>query len=426
MALISGTSNGDIIDGSQERDEITALPGNDSVSGLAGNDSINGNQGADTLNGGQGDDMIYGGRGLDSSHGGRGNDLLFGGVGNDTLRGDRGVDTLSGGEDSDLFVLGRDGADTITDFSSGDEIGLADGLTAQDLSIVESSNNGAVSTIIRDRLTGQVLATLSGVSPAAIDTSRFRSISTSSSSTVSPGTQAARNFDIRFDYRYDTNGFFNDPKRRAVLEAAANSWEDIIKDEFPDIPVGTSTPFVNNPQTDVADTFITDTPIDDLLIFVGSRDLTGNTLAEAGPSGFFTDESRYTGSNFEPWMGSIGFDATSNWFFDRTLNTADDIPGDAFDFYSVALHELAHVLGFGTAQAFDNLVSGSNFIGDLAKSVNGGTSIPLDAPDLGHIEVGYRIDGVEPLMLAASDAGVRNFATPADLAVLANIGYILQ
>jgi RTX calcium-binding nonapeptide repeat (4 copies) len=425
MALINGTSNSDTIEGLQESDSIAALPGNDIVSGFAGNDSIHGNQGADTLNGGQGDDTIYGGRGLDVLHGGQGNDLMFGGVGNDTLWGDRGADTLSGSEDSDLFVLSSNGADTITDFSSGDEIGLADGLTAQDLSIVETSNNGAVNTIIQDRLTGQILATLNGVSSAAIDTSRFRSIS-SSSLAISPGTQATRNFDIRFDYRYDTNGFFSDPKRRAVLEAAANTWEDIIKDEFPDIPVGTSTPFVNNPQTDVSDTFVTDTPIDDLLVFVGSREFTGNTLAQGGPSGFFTNESRYTGSNFEPWIGSVGFDANSNWFFDQTLNTADDIPGDAFDFYSVALHELAHVLGFGTAKAFDNLISGSNFNGDRAKAANGGDPIPLEpAPDLGHIEVGYRINGVEPLMLAASEAGVRNFATPVDIAALADIGYIL-
>jgi hypothetical protein len=425
MALINGTSSSDTIDGSQEPDSIAALPGNDSVSGFAGNDSINGNQGADTISGGQGDDWIYGGRGLDLLHGGQGNDLLFGGVGNDTLWGDRGADTLSGGEDSDLFAIGRNGADTITDFSSGDEIGLADGLTAQDLSVVESSNNGSVNTIIQDRLTGQVLATLSGVSSAAIDPSRFRSIS-SSASAVSPETQATRNFDIRFDYRYDTNGFFSDPKRRAVLEAAASTWEGIIKDEFPDIPVGTRTPFVSNPQTDVNDTFVTDTPIDDLLVFVGSRGLGGNTIAQGGPSGFFTNESRYTGSNFEPWIGSVGFDAGTKWFFDQTLNTADDVPGDAFDFYSVALHELAHVLGFGTAKAFDNLVSGSNFIGDRAKAANGGNPIPLEpAPDLGHIEVGYRINGVEPLMLAASGSGVRNFATPIDIAALADIGYVL-
>lgn len=424
MALINGTFSSDTIDGSQERDQITALPGNDRINGFADSDSINGNQGADTISGGQGDDTIYGGRGHDLLHGGQGNDLLFGGVGNDTLWGDRGANTLSGGEDSDLFVLGRNGADTITDFGSGDEIGLADGLTAQDISIVATSNNGTTNTIIQDRLTGQILATLSGVSSTAIDTSTFRLISNSASA-VTPGTQSERNFDIRFDYRYDTNGFFRDPQRRAVLEAAANTWEGIIKDEFPDIPVGTRTPFVNNPQTDVADLFETDTPIDDLLIFVGAREFIGNTLAEGGSSGFFSNESRYTGSNFEPWIGSVAFDSGTNWFYDRTLDTADDIPNEALDFYSVALHELAHVLGFGVSDAFDKLVSDSSFNGDRAKAVNGGNPIPLDVPGLGHFRDDYRIDGVGPLMLSASEGGVRNFVTSADIAVLADIGYIV-
>ncbi len=235
-----------------------------------------------------------------------------------------------------------------------------------------------------------------------------------------------RNFDIRFDYRYDTNGFFSDPQRREVLEAVANTWEGIIEDEFPDIPVGTPTPFVNNPQTDVSDTFVTDAPIDDLLVFVGARDMGGNTLAEGGPSGFFTSESRYTGSNFEPWIGTVAFDSLTNWFFDPNLSTADDIPSEAFDFYSIALHELGHVLGFGTSGAFDRLISGSNFNGDRTKAANDGNSVPLEpSPDLGHIQNGYRIDGVEPLMLSTSASGIRNFITPIDIAALADIGYIL-
>jgi hypothetical protein len=425
MAAIDGTINSDILDGTQDEDLITALPGNDNVRGFAGNDLINGNQGADTLSGGQGGDTLYGGRGNDSLRGSRGTDLLFGGIGNDTLWGDRDEDTLTGGDGSDLFAIAAaQDTDTILDFRSDDAIGLAGGLTFQDLNI-SGTSTGNVSTIIQDRLTGEVLAILNGVAPNTISAANFRTISDSTSSLTS-GVQTQSSFNIRFDYRYDTNGFFGDPQRRAVLEAVANNWESIIKDEFSDIPVGKPTPFVANPQTDISDTFVTDTPIDDLLVFVGSRAFGGSTLAQGGPSGFFTNESRYTGSNFEPWIGSIGFDANTKWFFDPSLNTADDIPGDAYDFYSVALHELAHVLGFGTAQAFDNLISGSNFNGDRTKAVNGGQSVPLEpAPDLGHIETGYRINGVEPLMLATTSTGVRNFPTSVDIAALANIGYIV-
>jgi hypothetical protein len=44
-------------------------------------------------------------------------------------------------------------------------------------------------------------------------------------------------FNIVFDYRFDTSGFFNDPQRRATLEAAAKAWESLIADEFPNVPL---------------------------------------------------------------------------------------------------------------------------------------------------------------------------------------------
>ncbi|WP_019499186.1 hypothetical protein [Pseudanabaena sp. PCC 6802] len=427
MAVINGTSGSDTLEGTQDGDNITALAGNDVVRGLALNDLVNGNQGADTISGGQGADTIYGGRGNDSLRGAKGTDALLGGAGDDTLWGDLGADTLTGGDGSDAFVLASSqDTDRIVDFSSGDSIALAGNLTFGDLNISGTTENNAVSTVIQDRLTGQVLAILTGVDPGAIAASNFRTISDTGS--PSQSGQASSSFDIRFDYRYDTNGFFSDPQRRAALEAAANTWESIIKDEFPDIPVGTPTPFVGNPQTDVDDTFVTDTPIDDLLVFVGSRNLGEATLAVAGPSGFSQSNLRYTGSNFEPWIGSISFDAATNWFFDPTLDTAGDIPSDAFDFYSIALHELAHVLGFGTSQAFTNLVSVANpsFNGDRVKAANGGNPVPLSpAPDLGHFATGYRINGVEPLMDATASPGMRDFATSVDIAALADIGYII-
>lgn len=427
MAVISGTSGSDTLEGTQDGDNITALAGNDVVRGLVLNDLIIGNQGADTISGGQGADTIYGGRGHDSLRGAKGTDVLFGGAGDDTLWGDLGADTLTGGDGSDVFVLvSSQDTDRITDFGGGDAIALAGNLTFADLNISSTTENNTVSTIIQDRLTGQVLAILTGIDPSAIAASSFRTISDSASSPS--GGQTVSSFDIRIDYRYDTNGFFNDPQRRAALEAAANTWESIIKDEFPDVPVGTATPFVSNPQTDVDDTFVTDTPIDDVLVFVGARNLGGNTLAVAGPSGFFQSNLRYTGSNFEPWIGSMSFDAATQWFFDPTLDTADDIPGNSFDFYSIALHELAHVLGFGTSQAFTNLISNASagFNGDRAKAANGGGPVPLEpAPDLGHFATGYRINGVEPLMDSTASPGMREFVTSVDIAALADIGYIV-
>ena len=54
-------------------------------------------------------------------------------------------------------------------------------------------------------------------------------------------------FNIEFDYRFDTNGFFNSTVRSA-LEEAARIWESHIEDEFPNFSAGQALS-VRNPQT---------------------------------------------------------------------------------------------------------------------------------------------------------------------------------
>ena len=39
-------------------------------------------------------------------------------------------------------------------------------------------------------------------------------------------------FSIKFDYRFDTEGFFDNPEKREVLEQAAQIWSYYIQDEF--------------------------------------------------------------------------------------------------------------------------------------------------------------------------------------------------
>jgi len=101
------------------------------------------------------------------------------------LSGDRDADVLVGQDGADLFVLSRyanadpfrtsggvnlGNADAIADFAnSTDLIGLAGGLSFGDLNIIEAGND----TVIQDRVTGEFLATLKGVSRNAIDQSDF-------------------------------------------------------------------------------------------------------------------------------------------------------------------------------------------------------------------------------------------------------------
>lgn len=233
-------------------------------------------------------------------------------------------------------------------------------------------------------------------------------------------------FNIEFDYRFDTQGFFTSEKR-AVLESAAAIWETIIRDEFANTPVGTRVPSMDNPQTGnaLSGDFVVDRAIDDVLIFVGARNLQGSTLALAGPSGYFVGDRRAEGSDFEPSIGTIAFDLDTDWFYDSTPATATDIPANRQDFLSTAAHEIAHVLGFGTSNAFDNLLSGLNFTGANARARNGGSAIPLS--NSAHILDGYQFGGSgQTLMSPFADRGVREQPTVLDVAILDDIGYTVN
>lgn len=243
-------------------------------------------------------------------------------------------------------------------------------------------------------------------------------------------------FDIQFDYRFDTSGFFADPARRATLGAAARTWESLIQDEFADVPAGI--PFqVQNPQTGQLETVVFNAPFDDLVIFVGAQSTPfaegADALAAAKPDGLnvvgSTFANRFNGSNFEPWMGTISFsnnptftDGTAApWFFDSTPETGNDIPTGSTDFLSTALHEIAHVLGFGSAPIFQNQVTNGSFRGPNAIAANGGVPVPLDA-SLGHFQDGFVVDG-QPTLMGATTPYRRQTITRLDAAILADIGY---
>ena len=165
----------DFVRGSDAAEQMNGNSGNDTLIGGCGDDTIRGGAqdfdylygecGNDVLNGNQGIDYAWGGTGNDFVRGGQGNDWLLGNSGNDTLIGDAGIDKLWGGADADLFVLRREAeatsrpigsdiprptgnfpifvdivpADFILDYdpAQGDTIGLAGGLTRNDIVLSE-------------------------------------------------------------------------------------------------------------------------------------------------------------------------------------------------------------------------------------------------------------------------------------------------
>ena len=258
--------------------------------------------------------------------------------------------------------------------------------------------------------------------------------------------QQAAAINITFDYSLDANGFFNDPTRKTVLEAAGSYFENVILDDLTAITTSGGDHFniaVKNPATGNTDT-INDYSVaaDTLIVFAGGRALSNSVLGKGGPGGFsgsavtpgFFDNviSRGEGdataaatdgptaTDFAPWGGAITFDTDvdANWYFDTDLSTSGDIVGN--DFYSVALHELGHLLGIGLADSWDNLISGTDFIGAASIASFGG-DVPLN-PSFGHWENGTQsqVNGVaqEAAMDPSITTGTRKVFTDLDLAGL--------
>ncbi|TAO04273.1 MAG: hypothetical protein EYR95_04045, partial [Phormidium sp. SL48-SHIP] len=128
------------IDETTQIENVWGGDGNDTLVGNEGDNTLINPRGDNLLMGGLGDDQISAGEGNDTLFGGQGNDILEGGEGDDVLSGDLGDDTLIGGGGNNTFVLRPNGGENIiTDFNTeADQIGLADGLTQEALTISQA------------------------------------------------------------------------------------------------------------------------------------------------------------------------------------------------------------------------------------------------------------------------------------------------
>ncbi|MFV3130230.1 beta strand repeat-containing protein [Niveispirillum sp. KHB5.9] len=131
------------------------------ASGYNGAISATGGAAADLLvSSGTGADRLFGGAGNDSIDAGAGNDVVDGGAGDDLLYGNAGADTITGGAGNDVFAITSGsststGADTITDFSSGDVVRLY--LSGSGAISIDNSYKGSASSYANalSLLTGQ-------------------------------------------------------------------------------------------------------------------------------------------------------------------------------------------------------------------------------------------------------------------------------
>ena len=257
-------------------------------------------------------------------------------------------------------------------------------------------------------------------------------------------------FNIVFDYTYDSSGFLSPQGRRDVLEHVAAVYEARITDDLAAIsPSGTNTwtAVFNNPsnntQVNLANLQV---PANTVIVYVGGQDLTSG-LGIGGPGGFSAsaspafisnlhtrgetgvDPNSTNDTDYSLWGGTISFDNASTWNF-----SMDPPSSGQNDFYSVALHELGHVLGLGTADSFYNKINASQqFTGTNAVASFGGP-IPMNTDQFGNLESGHFASGTQSTLPGTSTqqeaaldpqltTGTRKHLTDLDWAALDDLGW---
>jgi len=249
---------------------------------------------------------------------------------------------------------------------------------------------------------------------------------------------ALANIDIQFDYSYDTSHFFtgSNAYRQDVLNAAAATFESRLTDSLGAItstsnnhftasffnPADPNSSYVQLPDQSVA--------TDVIRIYVGGYDFGAGTLGIGGPGGFSCSglgnfcasaTSRGQGktnnpgaTDVAPWGGAISFDTSTNWNFTMAAPTIGQ-----YDLYSVAVHELGHVLGFGTSDSFTDHLSGLTFSGATTGSV-----AMYDSAHWAQ-NITSKVNGIaqEPAMTPFLEDGQRKYFTDLDFAALHDIGW---
>ena len=257
---------------------------------------------------------------------------------------------------------------------------------------------------------------------------------------------------IKFEYM---GSFFNDAARRNALNDATSAIIERFSDDLAAItPSGILewTASTTNPVTG-GDLNVPNLRVaaNQLVIYVGGRNLPGNQIGFGGPGGWgfpggsftqeqldqindFRDVVRYRGepgaslsnpTDIGIWGGFITFDADTDWYFGAN---EDGIGEDQIDFRSVAAHELMHVLGFGVRytsrnSSFETYATNTTFFGPKARALYG-RNVPLSDP--GHVDASITSRGQTPVIVPQVPRGERLTVTPLDMAMLDDLGWTIR
>ena len=263
-----------------------------------------------------------------------------------------------------------------------------------------------------------------------------------------------------FDYTLDTDFFTNNPGHRQALEAAGAYVSQYFtattllaitppnSDSWNVKPTNPSDPSINPSSLSLGNLSV---PANTVIVYVGAVGLSGGVLARAGPAGYSpgaqVDGAWYNGvlksrdlslnGYLRTGVGALSFNSSASWFFDSNPQATGPfaVPSDKYDFFSVATHELLHVLGFGDPRAGsgwkDNLdlIDPGYFLGPKVFQTNPDGVLLLKEAGGDHWAAGTLSfsmrDGTsqETLMDPDIASGVRKYLTSLDLRAMQDIGY---